>query len=370
MKRFFIITLIVIFSFIILGVIGVFSISKVRGFLYKEIGYQFIADQVVGDEKDEEKITLLLFSYIHTNLNVVRAKVIDQDSWNDLVRGIAWCDQQSWAFATILSKKNIHARIVMLKDKDGISPHTVAEVFLRGKWRVFDPLNGLVFRKPDDGSLATLEDISNDPSIISQHPKVKLLQEEARKNFLDRYARIFPIPQAPERWSSLLDKKNQSLPRKAINRVIKLAVDILGRPFVNAYQDLYLLAKAKSFTEPAERLYCRARNHHLYYRTNLAEKTYKQIIQNHPQSRRVEDGQFFLGVLKVDFRDYQNGVNELEEFFEKFPNSKWRNIAHYSLGRAYEGLKDFENARISYNYCRTSLDTDAVWRLSRLPLAQ
>jgi len=348
-----------------ISLIGAFGIEKVREFLYKEISYQFVADEVVGDEKDEEKAAILLCNYIHTHLNVAGGEVMDRDSWNDLVRGIAWCDQQSWALATLLSKCNIYARFAMLKDRKGSSPHTVTEVFLSGDWKIFDPLNGLVFRSKD-GSLATLEEISNDIGIISRNPKVISLGLKEREAFLNWYKGMFPMPRQPERWAPLLTKKTYTLPRKIVHNSIMAIVRLLGRPFVNAYQDVYLLVRSGSFSEPYEFAYFKARNYHLYQRTDAAQRAYRYILQNYPQSNRVEDCLYYLGVLCYESGQYEAAIEFLHSLLADYPRTRWSKMAHYFLGRNFEDSGETKRAQAHYKYAAIDLDTDAAWRLFRL----
>jgi hypothetical protein len=366
MKKFSTIILVILLFGILISIVIFFFYGRIRDYFYREISYQFIANQVVGKEKNEEKIALLLFEYIHEYLNVLGEEVIDKTSWDDLIRGIAWCDQQSWALATLLSKKNIHARITMLIDKDGVSPHTITEVLLNEKWRVFDPLYGLIFRKPNNNSLATLEEISNDFSLFAENPKVKALPKIKREEFLSNFKRMFPLSASPKRWSSLLTKKNNIFLKRFVNRLIDSFVKLSPKFFIYGYQDLYLFINSKIFDSSEEELYYSARNHHLYGRINTAEKIYRAIIKAYPQSKKCEDSQFFLGVLYEQIRDYKSAIDEFNRLFERYPDTKWAKIAHYFLGKAYELTGNLENAKINYNYSKFDLYTDAAWRLSKL----
>jgi len=364
-KTAFFIILLLIF-FILLGISTVIISSKLRYYLYKEIGYQYLADKISKGAKSDEEKVLRIFSYIHDNLNAVGGQVVDKDTWNDLVRGIAWCDQQSWDFATLLSKENISARFVMLKDKEGVSPHTIAEVFLGGKWIALDPLYGLVFRK-DNGNLVTLEEISRDPSILTKNPIVLLLPDDKRNGFLATYARVIPLPMEPRRWAPLLEKKNSNIYQRIVNLAIKNCVRIFGKYLVNPYQDLYLALNSNIYNSQEEALYFKARNYHLYYRIHSAENLYKKIIINYPQTKYAENSQFFLGLLNAEVKkDYKVAIEEFHRLLNKYPNTEWSIVARYFLGKTYEAVGDLENAKLNYSYFAYNLDTDAAWRLSNL----
>lgn len=365
LKKIAVFILLLALSSFLMGISALILSPELRYFLYKEISYQYIADRLTKDAKTEEEKVLKIFDYIHENLNAMGGEVIDKDTWNDLFRGIAWCDQQSWALATLLSKENISGRIVMLRNKEMVSTHTIAEVFLKDRWIALDPLYGLVFRK-DNGSLATLEEISQNPEIIAQNPKVLLLSQEKREEFLSTYSKVIPLKLEPKRWGSLLKKKNRTRPQRALNLVMAGTVRICGRFFTYPYQDLYLSLELKSLHNNPERLYFKARNYHLYSRTNLAKRLYEQIIREFPDNELSKSSKIFLTILEIKDKDFKHAIIRMKDFLSDSKNSQWNILAHYYLGAAYEGIGDFENARLNYAQASSNLDTDAVLRLSEL----
>ena len=336
-----------------------------RDRLYREISYQFVADRVTaGATSDVERI-LRLFDYIHLHVNVVGSTVIDETPWNDLVRGIGWCDQQSWGLATLLSKENIDARFAMLRTASGVSPHTVAEVKIADRWALFDALNGLYYRKPD-GTFATLEEIVQNPALVAQESKIQRLQPEVRTAFLQGLPDLYPFGQSPKRWTSLLTKKNRSLARRLGNRFIRVTVRALGKPFVHTYQDLYFLTEARRGREWAERRLLQARNYHLYGRLPEAERSYRAVIEQAPQHPRREDAQCYLGILLNDAGRFSASREQLEELLARFPTTRWRAVAQYYLGRDDEAMGDLPQALKRYQQLAGNLDFDGPWRLAEL----
>lgn len=368
---------------------GVVLLSPgVREYLYREVSYQLLANRIAGNETDPERIALRIAVYIEENLYPGGGPVLDTTSWTDLVRGIGWCDQDDWILATLLSKKNIHARFVMLKDKQGSSPHTMAEVYLGGQWRVFDPLYGLVFRNSRDQSLATMSDLSENPSIIFDNPRIRALPQEARRKVEEFFSRMFPIPKEPVRWASLLEMKNKSLPRRTVNSAIGLSLSLFGHGVAYLVQDLYLgmlpnrlialdrgiksgyrpLTITKS-EDPALFLYYKARNYHLYERVTLAEKFYKEIILRYPESPYAEKSSYFLGDLNLRvIRDYPAAVSHLADFLNRYPGSSWTSRAQYSLGLAYERMGNLEEAQRHYTAASSDPYVAAAHRLVQLGL--
>ena len=359
---------------------------SLREYLYREISYQLLADRIAGGETDPERIAIRVTDYVEENLYPAGGPVLDVTSWSDLVRGIGWCDQDDWALATLLSKKGIHARFAMLKDKQGSSPHTMAEVFLGGQWRVFDPLFGLVFYNSRDHSLTTMSDLSANPSIIFDNPRIRALPEQSRHKVEEFFSRMFPIPEKPNRWGSLLEAKNVGAPRRTVNNVIRLSLSLFGPRVAYLFQDLYLgmlpdrlIALDRgirsgnrpvflaSSEDPALFLFYKARNYHLYERSTLAEKFYKEIILRYPNSYYAEKSSYFLGDLSLRVvRNYPSAVSRFRDFLDKYPGSNWTSLARYSLGVAYEKMGDLEEARRYYTLASPDPYVAAAYRLVEL----
>ena len=61
--------------------------------------------------------------------------VISDDYYNILKRGSGYCDQVAYVFSVLSTRLGILARMIMLQDRDGISHHTAAEVYIDEKWQ-------------------------------------------------------------------------------------------------------------------------------------------------------------------------------------------------------------------------------------------
>lgn len=341
----------------------VFAPTPLRDRLYREVSYQFLADRITAGAKTDEERAIRLFEFVHLQVNVVGAQVVDDNPWNDLVRGIGWCDQQSWDLATLLSKQNVHARFAMLRKADGVSPHTVAEVRLGERWVLFDQLNGLYYHKPD-GELATLEEVTGDVALIAAEPKIQQLTPEIRDAFLGSIAHVYPTGQEPTRWSSLLLKKNRSTGQRLANQTIQIAVRTLGAPFAHAYQDLYYLAAGPA--RSAEARFRRARNYHLYDRLAQAEHEYRSVAEQAAQEEPGDDAQFYLAVVLHEQGRYGDSLAELDRLSRREPASRWHVLLPYYQGRNHEAAGDWPQAIAAYGAMSGNLDVDAAWRLHAL----
>jgi transglutaminase-like putative cysteine protease len=114
--------------------------QKLRDYAYRELAYRVIADEVTKEATSDAQFAASLLAYVSGHETASSsAQVVDDTVFNDLVRGIGFCDQQAWGLSTLLAKKHVPATLLMLRGRQQVSQHSVATVFLNGKWRVLDP---------------------------------------------------------------------------------------------------------------------------------------------------------------------------------------------------------------------------------------
>jgi len=75
------------------------------------------------------------------------------------------CGSYSRVVVALLSQVDIPARVMILRDENDRSLHAVVNARIDGRWRVADPLYGIVFTKPD-GGLATADDLRKDRDLF------------------------------------------------------------------------------------------------------------------------------------------------------------------------------------------------------------
>jgi transglutaminase-like putative cysteine protease len=75
------------------------------------------------------------------------------------------CGSYSRVVVALLSEVDIPARVIILRDENDRSLHAVVNARIDGRWRVADPLYGIVFTKPD-GGLATADDLREDRDLL------------------------------------------------------------------------------------------------------------------------------------------------------------------------------------------------------------
>lgn len=319
-------TLLILIFFLLTPFISLILPVSLRDHTYRKLIMHVIAVEETKGLKSNDEIAKKLFYYTTKNtlLNPANLQPYEDKTLGYLVNGLVFCDYAANILVTLCAHKGIHARYCMLKNKDGISPHTVTEILLDGKWRVFDPAEGCYYTT-ESGELATLEDLSDDPGLILKNKRMQ------KKGMPEIYKKMFPIPIAPNRSSS---KVKRITP---FDRVSFLYYCIFGKKFLQFYQDLYLKIKTKNMDE-RERLYYIARDYQLVYRTEEAIQAYNGFIKHYPEGLYSNRAVLFLAFIYMDQKkDYAKVIetlwslaNRQEEVYEKY--------ALYYIGKCYQLL--------------------------------
>jgi len=94
-----------------------------------------------------------------------------------LLKGGGHCSCRGRLLSALCQVAGLQARPVLFwtvpdpKDSEKIlGGHTVAEIHVDGQWAYFDPMPGFYCQKPN-GSLASIRDIRNDPSLLTDMPQ-------------------------------------------------------------------------------------------------------------------------------------------------------------------------------------------------------
>lgn len=317
--------------------------EKLTNHIYYRLVYHVIVDrETSGCHNDEEK-ALGLFKYVvdHEYAQGIPYKCKPMES---LIYAEAYCDFQARTLNALLGIVGIPSRYAMLLDKDGISPHTLNEVFLDRKWCVFDTLTNNIFRD-SQGNMLSLEEISDHPELIYNDHRMLILKEynkDEYNNFGVWFSRMFPMPALPRR----------SIPTMFQSHIFDYISDayfkVFGYNFFNFYQDIYLKFKKNYSDQDDFRLFFMARNYHLSYRRDLAGKFYNALLKEYPQSKYIEDTIFFSGILYFEERNFSKSVEFLKVILDKY-SQKWRNAAYYYLGQAYDFMGNKEESLKAYH---------------------
>jgi tetratricopeptide (TPR) repeat protein len=357
----------VVVAVIAIGALGVSILATSKGYhhrLYRAFFYPVVAARVTLGASSGEDAVLRLHEFVYLNVRTPRgAPVLDDSAADTLIRGFGYCDPAVMIFIRLLEEINISGRMTFLRRDDGVSPHTVSEVFLSDRWRVFDTLYGFVPRRPD-GHLATAADLTT---------QSELLDLSRTKSEWYRNAQVYLT--LGTKTSDLSDLLRSTL------RVVATSIpDWL----VDRLQDLYVLLPPPSYTTtagtsfddystPDGRQFFKARNFHVFLRTGEAESAYKELLRRYPESKHADAALYNLGLLELtQRRDPASALATLRILLEQHPDTGWASDARYLLARAYEESDDCYSAvRLHQGISTSSANgmEDARARLSRLKCA-
>ncbi|MEK6727932.1 MAG: tetratricopeptide repeat protein [Candidatus Omnitrophota bacterium] len=350
------IALIVIFSLLLLSpFISLILPQKLTNRTYFRLLYHAIVDKETSGVFTEDEKVLNLFNYVvsHEFAQGTPYKCKPAES---LIYAEAYCDFQARTLNALLGIAGIKSRYAMLLDKDGISPHTLNEVFIDGKWCVFDTTMNIIFTD-DKGNKVTLEQMSADPGLIVNNKKLIALKGyriEEYENLLNLYSRMFPLPVQPRRSTPNVYQVH------IFDRISDLYFKVFKYNFFNFYQDLYLKLKTVNFTKEDARLFFLARNYHLAYRMNLAQNYYNRLLEKYPNSILAEDAIFFYGMFNFKNKNYNKAADFFNIILARYPG-KWKSASYYYLGMFYKQTADKkEGFSAFYNTDINKLDAEEI----------
>ena len=318
---------------------GALRSRRLRKFIYWEWGYKRVLEQASIGVDDPVELMVRLLSYTHDNLIPGGGPVVDKGPWNDLVRGIAWCDQQGTVGATLLARRGIDARLLYLYPPEGPGNHTVLEVLLGERWVVVDPFAGLVFREPQTDALLSLRELRGREDLLLRNPRyLQLPSESAILRGL--YQGIFLTPQKAVAAPSVLSSWPRAPVRDAVHLAIRLADRWVGSTLSALYQDFYFrieyggTASAQSPTARWEM----ARGYELYGRIQEAARGYAALAAEHPETAAGRRSNLLLRKILLRRGDAPGARDALVQFVRLSEGQQehrlWLAAGYHYLGAA------------------------------------
>jgi tetratricopeptide (TPR) repeat protein len=271
-----------------------------------------------------------------------------------LIKGTAHCDQQVRTLIDLAKKADLKARLLFLRGYDSISHHSVCEIYLDGKFRVFDSDYGYVFRNHHN-EIATFLDIQKHGRKLKSEKLDALLF--LNKDFSTvEYFRLYEPT-----YEFTVAKTNFKIRKGRMFRagVIDLYYNIFGQPFLVHLLDLYFKVEK---VEP----FLRARLKHLLGRFQSAITDYNICLNENKNIFIVSEGLFFTGQLFWDMQDFNRCISTFEQLLREYPDNRWIEEIYFYLGDAYEHIKEIAKARFYYSKIKDSHTTPAPQRLMQL----
>ncbi len=131
---------------------------KIIEFIDRDYHYKRIVREVTRGVVTPQEKVLALFNWTHSNIKMAPADfpVIDDHVLSIIIRGYGVSDQFSDVFAALCNYVGIKAFFVWVYTQDKKDNITLSFVRIEGRWRVFDPFQGVYF-KDEAGDFADIQ---------------------------------------------------------------------------------------------------------------------------------------------------------------------------------------------------------------------
>jgi hypothetical protein len=253
--------------------------------------------------------------------------LISDDYYNILKRGSGYCDQAAYVFSVLSTRLGIPARMIMLQDRDGISRHTAAEVYLDKKWQYIDPWLG-VFPHRSDGTGYTRFEFAHDQSALEKYGYTK--QGLTGYDFThSKIFETFPFMSMP------------NLVRKVFSKFGNLRESSSSTPGglsnVDKNDDVKLLDEPPELTDQqlkVLRLYDKARELHLDEDFERAQEIYSELLVNQELLEINNSARLFLGVTYFDELKYEIAEKYFKREISDHPANSWINSEYRFLAES------------------------------------
>ena len=140
---------------------------KTLDFFDRHYNYKELVKRIVKDSKTDEDKVMRIFKWTHKNIRKVPEgfPIIDDHVLHIIIRGYGLFDQSSDVFTTLCNYTGVDAFFTWVSTRDKSERLALSFVKINKKWTIFDPYNGVYFKKQDGGFSGIDEIIKGDWSI-------------------------------------------------------------------------------------------------------------------------------------------------------------------------------------------------------------
>ena len=300
--------------------------NQITDLLHGELIIRRKVNEIKAQTSDPQRQIDLALSWVTQYVRPQDASpspVISDDYYNILKRGSGYCDQAAYVFSVLSTRLGIPARMIMLQDRNGVSRHTAAEVYLDKIWQYIDPWLG-VFPHKDDGTAYTRFEFAKDQAALIKYGYAPGLNGYEFSNSV--VFETFPFMSFDKLLQKVVSKvgnlhESSSTSPGGVNNV-EQAINGSDGNRLTASQ-LKVLA-----------FYDKARANHLNENFDKARASYQELIKNEQITSIREAARFFLGVTYFDQHGYAEAENYFKHAIVKHKNDLWVNSEYRFLAES------------------------------------
>ena len=292
--------------------------NQITDLLHGEKLMRHKVNQIRSQTSDPQRQIDLALSWVTQYVRPQDASpspVISDDYYNILKRGSGYCDQATYVFSVLSTRLGIPARMIMLQDRDGISRHTAAEVYLDKKWQYIDPWLG-VFPHRSDGTGYTRFELAHDQSALKKYGYT----EQGLTGYDFANSTIFET-------FPFMSKTN--LVRKVFSKFGNLHESSTGTPGglsnVEQIDDVKLATGLTDKQLDVLKLYDKARELHLNEDFDGAREIYSRLLVNQELLVINDSARFLFGVTYFDERKYSTAEKYFKRDISSHQGDLWLN---------------------------------------------
>lgn len=147
--------------------------------------------------------------------------IIDDNALGIYRRGFGYCDQGAHVYATIMHYLGFKVKLLMLRNDEGISTHTVAIVYVKGKPMIVDTAYKFIFADNNKNPIA-IDELENS-EIFNEYLKtvkdtdamLKVEYVEIKPSWFKNgvYYETFPYCKKQDMFKKIADKTRQRFMR-------------------------------------------------------------------------------------------------------------------------------------------------------------
>lgn len=302
--------------------------TQLRDYMYRELAYKVIVENLVSESDTDVEKSLKIQNWVfQTEYPVDRFEIIDGSALLDFLKGVGFCDKLSKGVINLTKKLNIDGRVTSLYGSYKVSHHTVAELEIDGKYKVFDPFFNTTFYKADN-KLASFSDLQNgDVRYAVNERAYRIIDIEPTyfKYYHDKY---------PPRL--LAGSHSRNWLKVALSKLVDFYYDGFGNYFLLSFEKVYFMLDGAG-------LLTKARMKRLTFRYDEAISDYTKLLKSgtnvFTQKERVfwrtnQGGlpskdifRYFRAKAYFDLKDYKTCVKEFSKLLERFSATVWKKPA-------------------------------------------